>query len=173
MRNAALVKSRFWIGGTGRKVLRQHGQRTALTALYLVTSPHSHMSGLYYLPLALAASELCITEGELLDDIRALEEVGFARYDGDAGIVWVINMLAHQVSRAWNERDSRAKTIRLHLQGLPETRLLHAFCTRYGVSLEAPSDGGSTGGPGAGPNPSSIPNPAPTPPDAGRRGGAK
>ncbi|MCU0836012.1 MAG: hypothetical protein MUC77_16515 [Chromatiaceae bacterium] len=141
MRNAGILKSRFWIGGTGQAVLRRYGHETALVAIYLVSNPHSHMSGIYYLPLALAASELQMTEAEVAGHVLDLEREGFCQYDADSRVVWVCNMLAHQVSPRWNESDNRSRSIRQHLLGLPETKLLGAFLARYGISLEGPSEG--------------------------------
>jgi hypothetical protein len=56
MRNYAKIAPQFWIGNTGRK-LRDAGSEALLVALYLLSSPHANMLGLYYLPRPFIAHE--------------------------------------------------------------------------------------------------------------------
>jgi hypothetical protein len=79
MRNTALLKCRFFIAGTGNQILREHGREVALTALYLIAGPHSHMCGLYYLPTGTAADELGISTERFDRDLAILEGIGFCR----------------------------------------------------------------------------------------------
>ena len=55
MRNYATISPQFWLGDTGRK-LRKSGPESMVVALYMMTSPHSNMLGLYYLPVLYAAN---------------------------------------------------------------------------------------------------------------------
>lgn len=56
MRNYATISPQFWLGDTGRK-LRKSGPECMVVALYMMTSPHSNMLGLYYLPVLYIAHE--------------------------------------------------------------------------------------------------------------------
>jgi hypothetical protein len=167
MRNSSIFKSRFFIAGTGRRILKEYGRGVAMTALYLTAGPSSHMSGIYYLSPGTAAAELCIDPDEFMSDVAILEREGFCRYDREASVIWVVTMLAHQVSAAWKDGDRRMKTIRLHLDALPDSRLILAFRRHYGIradgASDAPSDAPSDGACHAGPNPLPVPKPVPTP----------
>lgn len=158
MPNCAIVKSRFFMAGTGRKLIREHGRAVACTALYLIACPHSHMAGIYDLPPGTAADELGISADEFLADIAILEGEGFCRYDRAASLVWVVTMMGHQVSAAWKSGDTRVKTIRLHLEALPDSALVSAFRRLYRLSLDGASDGASDGGADGGPLP--VPSPS-------------
>ncbi len=178
MRNSSILKSRFFIAGTGRRLIRVHGHQVALAALYLTASPHSHMSGIYYLPVGTAADELGISPEEFLSIVGILERERFCQYDREASVMFVLTMLAHQVSRDWKAGDKRIRTIEGHLAALPKSDLIAIFRHRYGMpdgasegAWQGASDGASDGGCHAGPNPLPVPKPHPLPPQTA--GGAK
>lgn len=50
MRDYAKISPKFWIGETGRE-MRELGLPARALAFYLMTSPHSNMLGIYYLPI--------------------------------------------------------------------------------------------------------------------------
>ena len=177
MRNSSILKSRFWIAGTGRRLIHQHGPQVALTAIYLTASPHSHMSGIYYLPPGTAGDELGIGADEFIRIIRILERERFCQYDRDASVILVLTMLAHQVSRDWKAGDKRIRTIEGHLAALPHSDLIAVFRHRYGMpegasegACHPPCEGASEGAWHAGPNPLPVPKPSPNPPNPGRAG---
>lgn len=171
MRNSSILKSRFFIAGTGRRLIRVHGHRVALAALYLTASPHSHMSGIYYLPAGTAADELGIPVEEFLAVLGILERERFCQYDPEASVMFVITMLAHQVSRDWKSGDKRIRMIEGHLAALPKSDLIAIFRHRYGMpegasegAWQGASDGASDGACHAGPNPLPVPQPHPPSP---------
>ncbi|EPP8816777.1 hypothetical protein QDS29_003323, partial [Acinetobacter baumannii] len=55
MRDYGKVSPHFWTGITGKK-LRQTPEGL-IVAMYLMTSPHANMLGLYYMPLLYIAHE--------------------------------------------------------------------------------------------------------------------
>lgn len=172
MRNTSILKSRFFIAGTGRRIVFEHGHRVAFTAIYLTACPHSHMAGIYYLSPGMAANELHVTEDQFLADVAILEREGFCRYDRHACVIWVRSMMSHQVSSAWKAGDTRMKTIRLHLEALPDTPLILEFQRHYRLATDgawhgasdAPSDGAWYPPADAGPNPLPVPKPHPQSP---------
>ncbi len=114
---------------------------------------------------------------EFLADLAVLEAEGFAQYDGDACVVWVVSMMRHQVAQAWKAGDTRVKTIRAHLDALPASPLIGEYRLRYKLTdgaSDAPCHAPSDGAPNApchapadgGPNPLPVPNPNPPPPEA-------
>lgn len=167
MRNSSILKSRFWIAGTGRRLIHKHGPQVALTAIYLTSTPHSHMSGIYYLPPGTAGDELGIGADEFLRIVAILDREKFCQYDRGACVMLVMTMLAHQVSRDWKAGDKRIRTIESHLAALPHSDLIAVFRHRYGMP-EGASEGawqGASDGPcHAGPNPLPVPRPYPAPP---------
>ena len=56
MRDYGKVSPQFWIGQTGKK-LRAEGMEAQIVAMYLMTSPHANMLGLYYCPAMFIAHE--------------------------------------------------------------------------------------------------------------------
>ena len=55
MRDYGIVSPRFWIGETGKK-LRGNPNEQVL-ALYLMTSPHANMIGVFHCPILYMAHE--------------------------------------------------------------------------------------------------------------------
>lgn len=92
MRDYGKVAPSFWIGATG-KALR--GDANAqLLALYLMTSPHSNMIGVFHCPVLYMAHETGITFEGASEALRRLVEVGFCTYEGESETVFVHRMAA-------------------------------------------------------------------------------
>ena len=66
------VDARFW---SDPKV-RRWGPDERLLFLYLITNPHTHLSGLYYLPWALVPVESGLTDGRAKYCLAILMEDG-------------------------------------------------------------------------------------------------
>ena len=56
MREYAKLAPTLWTGETG-KALRKKGPEALIVAVYLMSSPHSNMLGLYYQPVMYMAHE--------------------------------------------------------------------------------------------------------------------
>ena len=56
MRDYGKISPSFWTGKTG-KAIKAGGQEAVVVAMYLMSSPHSNMIGLYYLPMMYLAHE--------------------------------------------------------------------------------------------------------------------
>ena len=61
MRDYARISPRFWTGKTGKQI-KEHSSDHVAVALYLLSSPHSNMIGLYYLPILYIAHESGVSE---------------------------------------------------------------------------------------------------------------
>ena len=103
--------------------------------LYLITSPHSYMAGIYYVTVDSMAKESKLSPSKVKKVLGMLAEKNLAHYDGEAEVVWVVNMLAYQLARG----AKVAKGIATHLESLPETQLKNAFLTRY-AEMSIPYD---------------------------------
>jgi len=67
-----------------------------LLFIYLITNPHSHSSGIYYLPEPVIATETGLTKKDVKIALDTLSGAKLARYDAEKHIVWVVNMIRHQ-----------------------------------------------------------------------------
>lgn len=80
MRDYSKISPKFWTGLTGRS-LRKCGMETQFLALYLLTSPHANMTGIYYLPIEYIVHDTGRSQQEILKAFTNLQTVNFCRYD--------------------------------------------------------------------------------------------
>ena len=111
MRNYATISPQFWLGDTGRK-LRKSGPECMVVALYMMTSPHSNMLGLYYLPVLYIAHETGLDPEGASKGLQMACEAGFCSYDHDSEVVWVHEMAAWQVGESLKPGDNRCAGVR-------------------------------------------------------------
>jgi len=147
MRSSSLFFSRFWIGGTGRELVRQYTRDHVIVAVYLFTGPSAHMSGLYYLPITTIVEHTGISAARVRKILDDLDRVGFARYDAPASMVWVVTMARWQISERLSAPDKRVKGLKSYLKGLPRSVLVSDFLRVYALEIdgdgspsEAPSE---------------------------------
>lgn len=112
---------------TDKKVQRLTVQGKLLF-LYLITNPHTHLSGIYYLPKELIAKEtgLSYTLSDTLFHTLSDPSQNQAHYDLDSSTVFVVNMFSYQGTGEKNERSAANQ-----LRGLHETPLIGLFLERY------------------------------------------
>lgn len=138
MRDYASVSPQFWIGKTGKQL--RNCVEAQLVAMYLVTSPHSNMLGIYYLPVMYIAHETGLgLEGATKGLQRAIE-AGFCTYDDDAEMVWVHEMARFQVGESLSRNDKRVTGIHRTLDALPNTALKQQFKQRYAADFHFPKE---------------------------------
>lgn len=129
MRDYGKVSPRFWTGKTG-KVLRGD-QDAQLLALYLMTSPHATMIGVYHCPVMYMAHETGMTIEGASMALRRLVDMGFCSFDEDEEIVWVHEMAAHQVGERLSRKDKQCIGIQRQFENLPEGQIRRGFLARY------------------------------------------
>ncbi|QKN27803.1 DNA-binding protein [Escherichia coli] len=130
MRNYATISPQFWLGDTGRK-LRKSGPESMVVALYMMTSPHSNMLGLYYLPVLYIAHETGLDPEGASKGLQMACEAGFCSYDHDSEVVWVHEMAAWQVGESLKPGDNRCAGVRNEYSALLENPFLSSFYDRY------------------------------------------
>ncbi|MDW5308819.1 hypothetical protein R7J43_21940, partial [Acinetobacter baumannii] len=73
------VSPHFWTGTTGKKLRQTH--EGLIVAMYLMTSPHANMLGLYYMPLLYVAHETGLGMEGASKGLQCACEAGFCSYD--------------------------------------------------------------------------------------------
>ena len=112
---------------TDKKVQRLtvHGK---LLFVYLITNPHTHLSGIYYLPKELITKETGLSNAlsDTLFNTLSAPEMDLAYYDAENSIVFVINMFRYQGRGEKNERSAAVHNSSLHY-----SPLVAMFLERY------------------------------------------
>jgi hypothetical protein len=134
MRDYAKVHPKFWTGETGQALARR-GSDALVVAIYLMTSPHSNMLGLYYQPVLYLAEETGLSPEGAWEGLSACIEEGFCLYDQVTKMVWVLEMASYQIGSALEAKDKRCKGIQKDYAALPNCPFLGAFFDRYAPSF--------------------------------------
>jgi len=129
MRDYGKVSSQFWTGKTG-KSLRGNAE-TQLLALYLVTSPHANMIGVYHCPIMYMAHETGMTIEGASKALQSLIEAGFCTFDEDDEVIWVHEMAAHQIGLGLSPKDKRVKGVQKQFANISQSLIRRGFWERY------------------------------------------
>lgn len=132
VRNYSKVYPQFWIGKSGR-MLRGHAE-AQLVALYLITSPHANMIGVYHCPVAYIAADTGSPIEGALKGLNRLIEAGFCAYDFDADLVWVIEMARFQIG-ALKINDKQVAGVAREFQSIPDGEIKRGFLKKYAADF--------------------------------------
>lgn len=130
MRDYSKVSPQFWIGKTG-KALRKQGLEAQLVAMYLLTSPHSTMLGLYPLPVVYIGHETGLGIEGASKGLQGCIEAGFCMYDEDAEVVWVIEMAHYQIADKLSANDKQCKGVQKAYDEIIDNPFLGKFFEKY------------------------------------------
>jgi hypothetical protein len=86
------ITPRFW---QDSDVRNEWTEDMRMLALYLMTSPHRNMVGLYYCPLSYMANDLQWSLKKVNISIDSLQVSDFVRYDASAQVAFLVNGLKH------------------------------------------------------------------------------
>lgn len=86
------IDAAFWTD----PAVRALSPEEKLLYFYLISNPHTHLSGIYYLPVSFVIHETGLTESQARKAIDTLSKGSLVEYDGDREVVWVVKMLRHQ-----------------------------------------------------------------------------
>lgn len=136
MRDYGKVSPQFWIGPTG-KALRGNAH-AQLLALYLMTSPHSNMVGVFHCPVLYMAHETGIPFEGASQALQRLIEAGFCTYEWDSETVFVHRMAAYQVGEALSPKDNQVKGIQKDYEKMAPALIKQAFYAIYSVAFHLP-----------------------------------
>ena len=144
MRTYAKVSPRIWTGQLGQALRGEPVLQTL--AVYLVSSPHSNMAGLYMLPVPYISADVGLSEQKIRNALGKLEALGFCRYDDDTQRVWVIEALRHELVLSngnLNPADKRVKGLKAILADHAVSDLARQCHEHYSIPFEAPSKPGT------------------------------
>ncbi len=164
MRDYSKVSGQFWTGKTG-KALRGN-QQAQIIALYLLTSPHANMIGVFHCPILYMAHETGSPIEGATKGLQTLCEGGFCTYDDDTETVWVHEMAKFQIDEQLKPGDNRVKAIQKQYVAMPEGRIKSGFFEKYAASFHLPKPSKNT-------KPLASPLQAPPKPEAGTGVGAE
>src|SRR3954470_15644100 len=129
MRPYATVSPLFWTGSTGKRLRASPDSQRI--ALYLMTSPHSHQSGIFYLPMMYLCHEIGISPEGASKGLIHLRDESFCEYDTESEWVWVREMAAWQIGVRLSENDKRCKGMQQFITTIPGLPFLERLIERY------------------------------------------
>lgn len=138
MRDYGVVSPKFWIGETGKQ-LRGDAQAQVL-ALYLMTSPHATMTGVYHCPVLYMAHETGLGMEGASKALARLIEVGFCTFDEASEYVFVTRMAAFQIGEQLKPDDKRVIGVGREVDKMPEGPVKSRFLAIYSVAFNLPSE---------------------------------
>lgn len=128
-----------------------------IVGLYLMTSPHANMLGLYWVPTVYIAHETGLGSEGASKGLRGCIEAGFCEYDDRTEVVWVFEMAKYQIAEELDPKDKRCIGVQNEYNALPDNPYLAAFFGKYGQDFnmtkrrgeltkgKCPSEGASKG----------------------------
>jgi hypothetical protein len=140
MRDYGKVSPKFWVGKTG-KALRGDMPAQVL-ALYLMTSPHANMIGIYYCPVEYMAKETGLPIEGASKALQRLIDADFCTYEVDEELVFVHAFAEHQIGDSLKPTDMRVKGVLNELEKVPKGQCWRGFMDRYAAQyhLQIPGD---------------------------------
>jgi hypothetical protein len=129
MRDYAQVCPQFWLGKTGKKL--RGDAEAQLVALYLITSPHANMIGVFHCPMMYIAHETGMSLEGASKGLRRVVEEGFCSFDEEHEIVWVHEMAKFQIGDQLSPKDNRVKSTEREFQKIPECEIRQGFYQKY------------------------------------------
>ena len=134
MRDYGVISPQFWIGSTG-KTLRGNAN-AQLLALYLMTSPHANMIGVYHCPILYMSHETGIPFEGASEALRSLVQANFCTYDADREVVFVHSMAKYQIGDELKEKDNRIVAVKKAVQSITSPSVKAAFLAVYGEAFK-------------------------------------
>lgn len=132
MRDYGKVSPQFWTGKTG-KALRGKPE-VQLLALYLMSSPHANMIGVYHCPVAYMAHETGLPFEGASKALQSLIDADFCTFDEDSEYVFVHQFARHQIGETLKAADKRCTGVKKALAKVPKNQCWQAFMERYAVA---------------------------------------
>ncbi len=138
MRDYGVVSPKFWIGDTGKKL--RGDPVCQVIALYLMTSPHAVMTGVYHCPVLYISHETGTPLQGANKALRRLIEAGYCEYEEASETVFVIRMAAHQVGESLKRDDKRVLGLKREVERMTSARLKQRFLEVYGKAFRLVPD---------------------------------
>ena len=133
MYNYGRVFSSFWVSGSG-KTLRGDSE-SQLVALYLMSSPHANMIGVFHCPVIYISHEIGLSLEGATKALERLSEAGFCTYEAPSEHVFVHRFAAYQIGDELKLNDNRVKGVREYVSAIPSDSLKLLFLQEYAESF--------------------------------------
>jgi hypothetical protein len=130
MRGYAKIVSSFWREGTGKSL--RGDVESQLVALYLMSSPHASMTGIYYLPIPMLAHETGLPIEGASKGLRRLIEAGFVHHHEGTDMVFVTNFARVQIGDRLAPADKQRVAVVRQLRELGDHPFVGLFVEKYG-----------------------------------------
>lgn len=139
MRDYGTVSPQFWVRGTGKQLRGDAGAQ--VVALYLMTSPHANMIGIYYCPVDYIAKETGLSIEGASKALQRLASLDFCTYEQESELVFVHRLATYQIGEELSPSDKRVKGVINELAKVPQGACWQAFRARYAVQYHLPIPG--------------------------------
>ena len=117
------VNTKFWRD----KKIKGLDPISKLLFLYFFTNDHTHVAGLYYLPMPVIPHETGLTEKQISKATKVLKDKGLAYHDPDSESVLVVNMLEYQ----GNGGPKIKAAVNKQLEVMGDSPLLEIFIAKH------------------------------------------
>jgi hypothetical protein len=112
--------------------------QTQIVALYLMTSPHANMIGVFHCPLIYISHDTGSPLEGASEGLKKLIESGFCTFDEESEMIWVHEMAKYQIGEELKDSDNRVKDIQKQYINLPEGIIKQGFYDKYHASYHLP-----------------------------------
>lgn len=140
MREYAKVSPLFWTGKTG-KALKRAGHEAVIVGLYLMTSPHANMIGVYHCPIGYIALDTGLGIEGASKGLQSCIEADFCTFEADSEYVFVHEFAAYQIGDELQVTDKRCVGVANELGKVPEGQCRQLFRSKYGAAFHLPREG--------------------------------
>lgn len=137
MRDYAKVAPQFWTGRTG-KALKAAGPEAVIVGMYLMTSPHANMIGVYHCPLAYISIDTGLPLEGASKGLQSAIEAGFCTFESETDFVFVHEFAKYQIGEELKSTDLRVKGIVNELAKVPKGKCWRGFRAHYAVPFNLP-----------------------------------
>lgn len=138
MRDYAKVAPQFWTGKTG-KALKAAGHEAVIVGMYLMTSPHANMIGVYHCPIAYIAIDTGLSIEGATKGLQWAIEADFCTFEADTEYVFVHAFAEYQIGAELDPKDLRCKGVARELEKIPKGQCWQGFRARYAVPFNLPA----------------------------------
>lgn len=139
MRDYGKISPQFWIGKSG-KAMRGNVE-AQIVALYLMTSPHAEMTGVFYCPVMYIAHETGLTMEGAIKGLQSLCDSDFCTFEADADTVFVHEMAKFQIGDDLKPNDNRVIGVQKIYANMPESPIRRGFYERYKAAFHLGEEG--------------------------------
>jgi hypothetical protein len=139
VREYGKISPQFWIGKTGKE-LRGHPE-AQIVALYLMTSPHAEMTGVFYCPVDYIAKETGLGMEGATKGLQRVIEAQICSFEAESETVFVHEMAKYQIGAELKETDNRITGVQKIYAGMPDSSVKRAFYKKYALAFFLPKDG--------------------------------